>query len=251
MDRLIYTAMSAAKQVMDKQAVTSNNLANVSTSGFRAQFTSMRAVPVPGEASLETRTSVVASTPGSDFSPGPISTTGRDLDIAIRGDGWLAVRASDGSEAYTRRGDLQIDGNGLLTSGGRPVIGEAGPIQLPLGAQVFVGVDGTLSAIGEGEDPEALADVGRLKLVSAAGQLTRGEDGLFRAPPGEDGEFGKLPQDESVEVASGALEGSNVSAVQSMVEMISTARQYEMQMKVIKSAEENDQRANSLLSVNN
>ncbi|TNE81978.1 MAG: flagellar basal-body rod protein FlgF [Gammaproteobacteria bacterium] len=252
MDRLIYTAMSGAKQIMDKQSVISNNLANVSTSGFRAELHAMRSVPVQGDAPLATRSSVALATTGADFSPGPISTTGRELDVAIKGDGWLAVQASDGSEAYTRRGDLQVDGNGLLTSGGRPVIGEGGPIQLPLGAQVFIGADGTLSAIGEGEDPEALADVGRLKLVSARDKsLLRGEDGLFRPAPDAEGNVARLAQDENIQVASGALEGSNVSAVQSMVDMIGSARQYEMQMKIIKSAEENEQRANSLLSVNN
>ncbi len=251
MDRIIYTAMSGAKQLMDKQAVVSNNLANVSTSGFRAQLMSMRSVPVQGDAPLHTRTSVATAISGADLAHGPMSTTGRELDVAIKGDGWLAVLSTDGSEAYTRRGDLQVDGNGMLTSGGLPVVGEGGPIQLPLGAQVFVGADGTISAIGEGEDPESIADMGRLKLVSSGDKtMIRGEDGLFRAPPNDDGEVAKLPQDESVQVATGVLEGSNVSAVASMVEMISSARQYEMQMKVIKSAEENDQRANNLLSNN-
>ncbi|MFC3285170.1 flagellar basal body rod protein FlgF, partial [Litchfieldella rifensis] len=148
MDRILYTAMSGAKQSLDQQAVVSHNLSNASTAGFRAQLHAMRAVPVQGDGLLPTRTSVAATTPGSDFSPGPVSTTGRELDVAIDGNGWLAVQMPDGSEAYTRRGDLQVDGNGLLVNVGRPVIGENGPIVVPLGSQLSIGADGTISAIG-------------------------------------------------------------------------------------------------------
>ncbi|HCE39887.1 MAG TPA: hypothetical protein DEV80_07515 [Alcanivorax sp.] len=133
MDRILYTAMSGAKQTMDRQAVVSNNLANVSTAGFRGQLHAMRAVPVQGDGVLPTRASVVAATPGSDFSAGPMNATGRDLDVALQGNAWLAVQSEDGGEAYTRRGDLQVDGDGVLNSAGRPVIGEGGPIVVPLG----------------------------------------------------------------------------------------------------------------------
>lgn len=249
MDRILYTAMSGAKQSMDQQSVVSHNLANVSTSGFRAQLHAMRAVPVQGDGALPTRVSVAATTPGSDFSPGPITRTGRELDVAVQGDAWLAVQAADGSEAYTRRGDLEVDGDGLVTVLGRPVIGEGGPIIVPLGSSVTVGADGTLSAIGEGEGPEALVDVGRLKLVTPERALLRGEDGLFRMPPNADGEVAALDADDDARVVSGALEGSNVSAVEAMVAMIDVARRYEMQMKVISTADENAQRANNLLSI--
>lgn len=252
MDRIIYTAMAGAKQTMDRQAVVNNNLANVSTSGFRAQLSAMRAVPVQGAGALDTRTSVVASTPGADFSAGPITHTGRDLDVAMKGDAWLAVRDDNGVEAYTRRGDLQVDSTGLLLSGGRPVIGDGGPIVIPLGAQVFMGVDGTLSAIGEGEDPEALVEVGRLKLVTPLDPLqtlVRGDDGLFRLPPNAEGEVAVLAANEEARVVPGALEGSNVSAIESMVAMIDNSRRYDMQLKVIETANENAQRANSLLSL--
>ena len=117
MDRIIYTAMAGAKQTMDRQAVVNNNLANVSTSGFRAQLSAMRAVPVQGAGVLDTRTSVVASTPGADLSAGPITRTGRDLDIALQGNAWLAVLDDSGVEAYSRRGDLQVDSTGLLMTG--------------------------------------------------------------------------------------------------------------------------------------
>ncbi|GKW49233.1 flagellar basal body rod protein FlgF [Halomonas sp. NCCP-2165] len=244
MDRILYTAMSGAKQSMDQQAVVSHNLANAGTSGFRAQLHAMRAVPVQGDGLLPTRVSVAATTPGADFSPGPMSTTGRDLDVAIEGDGWLAVQAPDGSEAYTRRGDIQVDGDGVLRIAGHPVIGDGGPMVVPLGARLSMGADGTVSAIGEGQQADALVDVGRIKLVDPGeAALVRGDDGLFRAPAGA------LPQDEAVRLASGTLEGSNVSAIESMVSMIDVARRYEMQMKVISSADENAQRANSLLSL--
>ncbi|KAA0014463.1 flagellar basal body rod protein FlgF [Billgrantia pellis] len=248
MDRILYTAMSGAKQSMDQQAVVSHNLSNVSTSGFRAQLHAMRAVPVQGDG-LPTRVSVAASTPGSDFSAGPITRTGRGLDVAMEGGAWLAVQAPDGTEAYTRRGDLEVDGDGLVTVLGRPVIGEGGPIIVPLGSSVSVGADGTLSAIGEGEGPEALVDVGRLKLVTPEQTLQRGDDGLFRLPPNAEGEVAALQADENARVASGALEGSNVSAVEAMVAMIDVGRRYEMQMKVISTADENAQRANNLLSL--
>ncbi|MFW3614461.1 flagellar basal body rod protein FlgF [Billgrantia antri] len=249
MDRILYTAMSGAKQSMDQQAVVSHNLANVSTSGFRAQLHAMRAVPVQGDGVLPTRVSVAATTPGSDFSPGPITHTGRELDVAVEGSAWLAVQADDGSEAYTRRGDLQIDSDGLVTIMGRPVIGDGGPIIVPLGSSVSVGADGTLSAIGEGQGPEALVDVGRLKLVTPERNLLRGDDGLFRMPPNAEGEVAALEADEEARLASGALEGSNVSAVEAMVAMIDVAKRYEMQMKAISTADENAQRANNLLSI--
>ncbi|WP_136255255.1 flagellar basal body rod protein FlgF [Onishia niordana] len=248
MDRMLYTAMSGASQSLQQQAVVSNNLANASTSGFRAQLHAMRAVPVQGDGVLDTRASVAASTPGSDFSPGPINATGRDLDVAMHGNGWLAVQDAGGNEAYTRRGDLQVDGNGVLTSGGRPVLGDGGPIAVPMEAKLAVGADGTISAIGAGQGPDAIVNVARLKLVTPGeAGMTRGEDGLFRSgPPGQPQVLGR---DEAVRVASGALEGSNVSAIESMVSMIDTARRFEMQMKVISSADENAQRATSLLSL--
>ncbi|WP_163575940.1 flagellar basal body rod protein FlgF [Halomonas faecis] len=249
MDRILYTAMSGAKQSMDQQAVVSHNLSNVSTAGFRAQLHAMRAVPVQGEAAHATRTSVAASTPGTDYSQGPITRTGRDLDVAPEGNGWLSVQADDGTEAYTRRGDLQVDGDGVVMINGRPVIGANGPIIVPLGSSVSVGADGTLSAIGAGEDPNALVDVGRLKLVTPDEGLVRGDDGLFRAPPNAEGDVAPLPADEEARVASGSLEGSNVSAVEAMVSMLDVARRYEMQMKVVSTADENAQRANGLLSV--
>lgn len=249
MDRILYTAMSGAKQAMEVQSVVSHNLANVDTSGFRAQLAAMRAVPVQGEGHLPTRVSVAATTPGVDWRAGPLMATERDLDIAISGDGLLAIQDPAGNEAYTRRGDLQVDGNGVLRSGGHPVIGERGPIVIPLGAEVFIGTQGTVSIIGEGQKADALVELGRLKLVSPGdANLERGGDGLFRLAAAE-GEAAILPADDEITVRTGVLEGSNVNPVESMVAMIDVARRYEMQMKVISSADENAQRANSLLSL--
>jgi len=248
-DRILYTAMSGAKQAMEVQSVVSHNLANVDTSGFRAQLAVMRAVPVQGDGHLPTRVSAAATTPGVDWRAGPLNATGRDLDIAISDDGLLAIQDPAGNEAYTRRGDLQVDGNGLLRSGGHPVIGERGPMIIPLGAEVFIGTQGVVSIIGEGQKADAIVEIGRLKLVSPGDQvLQRGADGLFRLPP-VDGEAQVLPADDQIIVRTGVLEGSNVNPVESMVAMIDVARRYEMQMKVISSADENAQRANSLLSL--
>lgn len=250
MDRMLYTAMSGAKHTMDQQSVVSNNLANVATSGFRAQLQAARSVPVEGDALLPTRTSAVTTTPGTDYSQGPVDFTGRTLDVAMQGDAWMAVQDGEGVETYTRRGDLQVDNDGILMSVGRPVVGDGGPIALPQGAQISIGADGTISAIPQGEGPEALVNVGRIKLVTPEeGELTRDEDGLFRAPPNEEGEPGALAADEDATLVSGALEGSNVSAVDAMVTMIDAARRYDMQMKMLSSADENAQRANSMLSI--
>lgn len=249
MDRILYTAMSGARQSMDQQAVINHNLANASTPGFRAELQAMRAVPVQGDG-LPTRTVVAATTPGSDFTPGAISTTGRELDVAIDGDGWLAVQTADG-EAYTRRGDLQVDANGVLTSMGRPVLGDNGPLVVPLGAQVSIGTDGTLSALIPGGEPTTRGPAGRLKLVNPEpGSLVRGDDGLFRPSANANGIApAALEADETVRVVSGALESSNVSVTETMVAMIDSARRYDMQMKTIESVDENAQRANNLLSV--
>jgi flagellar basal-body rod protein FlgF len=249
MDRMLFTAMSGAKQSLDQQAVVTHNLANAVTPGFRAQLAEMRVVPVLGDG-LPTRASVQVATVDADFSQGPITRTGRGLDVALDENGWMAVQTADGGEGYTRRGDLQVDGNGMITVAGHPVIGDAGPLVVPLGSDISIGSDGTVSAVQLGQDPNTSAQVGRIKLVSAvAGQLQRGADGLFRGLPDAAGAAQTLPADETMRLATGSLEGSNVSATEAMVAMIDNARRYEMQMKAISSADENAQRANSLLSL--
>jgi flagellar basal-body rod protein FlgF len=246
MDRLIYTAASGAKHILEQQATTSNNLANLNTTGFRAQLDTFRAVPVLGEG-LPTRTFVVNNTVGADFSSGPLQLTGRDLDVAIKGPGWIAVQNADGSEAYTRNGALQMSPNGVLTtSAGVTVLGEGGPITIPPDVTVTVGGDGTISTISTAERPAAPVILGRIKLVNPPEKdLVRGDDGLFRLQDGA-----AAQADPTVRVAGGALEGSNVNAVDAMVAMIGLARSFETQMSLLKNAENNAAKAGQILALN-
>lgn len=245
MDRLIYTAASGAKHILEKQATTSNNLANVSTTGFRAQLDTFRAVPVQSEG-MPTRAFVVDNTVGADFSAGPIQVTGRDLDVAVKGSGWIAVQNPDGSEAYTRNGAFQVSPNGLLqTSGGQTVAGEGGPITIPPDVTISVGSDGTIATMPTTDRPAASTVLGRIKLVNPnQADLVRGDDGLFRLKDGS-----AAQADASVTVTGGALEGSNVSAVEAMVDMISLGRSFETQMSLLKNAENNAAKAAQILSL--
>ncbi|MDR9891723.1 flagellar basal body rod protein FlgF [Pseudenterobacter timonensis] len=250
MDHAIYTAMGAASQTMNQQAVTASNLANVSTPGFRAQLNALRAVPVEG-LSLPTRTLVAASTPGADMTPGQMDYTSRPLDVALQQDGWLAVQTADGTEGYTRNGSIQVDATGQLTIQGHPVIGEAGPLTVPEGAEITIAADGTISALNPGDPPNTVAPVGKLKLVKADGtEVTRGDDGMFRLTQAAQAARGAVLQpDPTLRIMSGVLEGSNVKAVSAMTDMIANARRFEMQMKVITSVDDNAGRANQLLSM--
>jgi flagellar basal-body rod protein FlgF len=245
MDRLIYTAMTGAKHALEQQATTSHNLANATTTGFRAQIDQFRAVPVQG-AILPTRAFVVDSTTGSDFRAGAIQHTGRELDMALQGDGWIAVQAADGSEAYTRNGSLKLDENGvLLTRDGLQVMGDGGPLSIPPGRNVAVGKDGTISLVPDGSAATGLTSIGRMKLVNPPpADLVRGDDGLFRLNDGSAADV-----DPKVTLISGALESSNVSVVDEMVNMISLARQFDMHMKLLQHAENNDSKAAQLLSM--
>ncbi|WP_288497403.1 flagellar basal body rod protein FlgF [uncultured Erwinia sp.] len=250
MDHAIYTAMGAASQTLDQQAVTAANLANASTPGFRAQLNAARAVPVEG-LSLPTRTLVTASTPGSDMSQGALDYTERPLDVAMQGDGWLAVQTADGTEAYTRNGNMEVSPAGQLTVQGNVVMGDGGPIAVPQGAEITIAADGTITALNPGDAPNATVQLGKLKLVKASGsELQRGDDGMFRLTAAAQTTRGAtLPLDATMKVMPGVLEGSNVSTTQTMVDMIANARRFEMQMKVISSVDENEQKANQLLSM--
>ncbi|CAH0181423.1 flagellar basal body rod protein FlgF [Erwinia aphidicola] len=250
MDHAIYTAMGAASQTLDQQAVTAANLANASTPGFRAQLNAARAVPVEG-LSLPTRTLVTASTPGSDMSQGALDYTERPLDVAMQGDGWLAVQTADGTEAYTRNGNMEVSPAGQLTVQGNVVMGDGGPIAVPQGSEITIAADGTITALNPGDAPNATVQLGKLKLVKASGsELQRGDDGMFRLTAAAQTTRGAtLPLDATMKVMPGVLEGSNVSTTQTMVDMIANARRFEMQMKVISSVDENEQKANQLLSM--
>ena len=245
MDRLIYTAASGAKHILEQQATTSNNLANLSTTGFRAQLDTFRAVPVVSEG-LPTRAFVDDNTVGADFTAGPLQVTGRDLDVALKGQGWIAVQMQDGTEAYTRNGALQISPNGILqTANGQTVMGEGGPIAIPPNTTVSVGKDGSIASLTTDTVPATSTIVGRLKLVNPdQKQLVRGDDGFFRQQDGT-----PVQADPAVTVTSGALEGSNVSAVDSMVNMISLARSLETQMSLLKNAENNAAKATQILAL--
>lgn len=245
MDRLIYTAMSGAKHILNQQATNSHNLANATSTGFRAQVDSFRAVPVISEG-LPTRTFVIDSTVGADFRAGPIQQTGRSLDIAIQGEGWLTVQRADGSEGFTRNGALKLNENGVLqTATGLNVMGDGGPISIPPDVAISIAKDGTISTVSNGTLPGPSNVLGRLKLVNPdEANLERKGDGLFGTRDNS-----TVDADASVSVISGALEGSNVNVVDAMVNMISLARQFETQMKLIQSAENNANKASQLFNL--
>ena len=243
MDEMIFLAMTGAKQTEFAQTINSNNLANVSTTGFRADLHAFSSVPVDGPG-VDSRVNAVVDSYGTDFTQGPIATTGRDLDVAVRGEGFIAVQAPDGSEAYTRAGDLRVEAGGLLSTGaGHLVMGDGGPVAIPPNASLLVGTDGTISIQPLGQGPETLSIVDRIKLVNPdIARLQKGDDGLLRLPDGETGDA-----DASVQLTSGALEKSNVNVAKTLVNMIELARQYEMQINVMKSSEENADAAASLM----
>jgi flagellar basal-body rod protein FlgF len=243
MDRMIYLSMSGAKAAMQRQEVLANNLANVSTNGFRAELAAFRAVPVQGSGA-STRVYSLESTVGASHEPGTVTPTGRPLDVAMKGNAWLTVQGLDGTEAYTRAGALDVDAQSqLVTKNGLTVLGDGGPINVPANAEVSIAGDGTVSAKRANGTS---ATIGRLKLVTPENPaaVTRSEDGLFRAAEGD------LERDANARLQDGALEGSNVSAVETMIAMISAARQFEHQMKLLQTAERQEQTAAKLLSPN-
>ncbi len=244
MDRMIYTAMTGANAAQHRQQLLSNNLANASTPGFRAELATFRAVPVRGDGS-STRVFALEATAGHSDAPGPVTNTGRNLDVAVRGGSYLSVQGLDGTEAYTRAGALEVNPDGTLVSAqGLPVLSDGGPLTVPPGAQVDIGEDGTVTARVPGQPGQAL---GKLKLVTPddENRLRRGEDGLFRPTQGD-----TLNADATARVQSGALEGSNVNPIEAMVGMIAVARQFEVQMRMLQNGEKNDQTAAQLLSLN-
>ncbi len=243
MDRLLYVAMSGAKETLLAQATNSGNLANVATTGFRADLQQFRSMPVFG-GGYPTRVYALTERPGVDFSPGSIVQTGRDLDVAVNGDGWISVQAKDGQEALTRAGDFRTDINGFLTTGtGLPVMGDGGPIAIPPADKIMIGADGTISIRPQGAGPDELVTVERIKLSNPdKSNLTKGKDGLVRLKTGE------VPEtDASVRLVQGAVEGSNVNAVDAMVNLIELQRRYELQVKMMKSADEAAQQSSAIL----
>ncbi|MBL7003400.1 MAG: flagellar basal body rod protein FlgF [Gammaproteobacteria bacterium] len=245
MDRLLYIAMNGAKNAMHAQQTNANNLANASTVGFKADLDYFQSMPVygPGHAS---RAYANDERAGIDFAGGATMSTGRDLDVRINGDGWFVIQADDGTEALSRRGDFHVDQAGLLYNGaGKPVLGQGGLVTIPDHHSLVIGNDGTISVRGAGEAATALTAVDKIRLVNpAAEQLKRGEDGLFRNKENEPFQI-----DETISVTGGALESSNVNTVDAMVKMMEYARFYEMQTKMMKTANENDQASSRLMKM--
>jgi flagellar basal-body rod protein FlgF len=246
MDRSVYIAMTGAAQIMQAQDVVSHNLANASTTGFKSELDAFRSLPVQGPGSA-TRINAVAQGLGRDDSQGQLQHTGRALDVAVRGVGWIAVQAPDGSEAYTRAGNLQLSADGVLTdAAGNPVLGNGGPITVPDSAQVVIGDDGTISSVPLGQGPNTLTQIDRIKLVNPdPAQLSKGADGLLHLAGG-----GSTDADPGVQLAPQMLEGSNVNPSAELVRMISLSRQYEMQVRSIKTAEDDADASLKLLQAN-
>ena len=245
MDRMLYVAMSGAKQNMLSQAINANNLANISTTGFRADLAAARSMPVYGGSGHPTRVYSMTEKPGIDFKQGAMSTTGRDLDVALVGKGFIAVESKDGTEAYTRAGDLSTDNTGVLRTGaGHIVLGDGGPITIPEAAKVDIGKDGTISIVQIGEQGGSTI-IDKIKLVNPESKdLKRNEQGLFVLKSGENAEV-----DEAVSIVSGTVETSNVNAAATLVNMIELARQFEMQIKMLKTAEENNAQATQMMKL--
>jgi flagellar basal-body rod protein FlgF len=245
MDRLLYVAMSGARETLRAQAANNHNLANASTTGFRADLAAFQSRHVAGDG-YASRVYATTSTTGFDATSGTLVPTGRDLDVAIQGSGYIAVQGHDGREAYTRAGDLRIDSSGILRTGtGLPVLGDAGPVAVPPHASVAIGADGTVSIVPLGQGPETRAEVARIKLVNPGDDgLTKDADGLLRMKDGSD-----AIADASVTLVSGVLETSNVNVADALVTMIELSRRFDLQVRAMKTAEDNGAASARLLSL--
>jgi len=243
-DRALYIAMTGAKHNMLAQTNHANNMANLNTTGFRADFEQARSMGVYYGDGLPTRAYAMTESPAADFTSGPMNVTGNELDVAIQGAGFIAVQAPDGTEAYTRAGNLSIDVTGMLrTANGLPVLGGGGPINVPENEKVQIGADGTISIVGLGQGAEAMTEVGRIRLVNPDPKnLEKGDDSLFRQRDGVNAN-----PTEEVRIKTGMLEGSNVNAINEFTQILSLSRQYEMQVKLMKTAEENSAASAQLL----
>ena len=246
MDKLLYIAASGAKQDLLGASIRANNLANAQTTGFKAQLEQARAMPAFGEG-LPTRVFSMTENAVNNYEGGPMIQTGRELDLAIQGDGWFAVQDAQGNEAYSRNGSFELGPNGQLKdSSGNIIMGDSGPIFLPIPlSNINIANDGTLSVQPQGAPATVLEEVGRLKLVNPnIRDIERGTDGLFRLKSAE-----LANEDPSVSIRTGVLEGSNVNPVEEMVNMINLQRHYEMQVKMMKQAQDLDTRGNALLRI--
>ena len=248
MDKAVYIAMTGAKHNMHAQTSHANNLANVNTTGFKSDFAVARSMPVYYGDGLPTRAYALAEKPATDFAFGALQQTGRDLDIAIEGDGFIAVLNGAGEERYTRAGSLHVDPVGVLRSGnGLPVIGNDGPVAIPAAAKIEIGMDGNITVIPLGQGPEAPVVIDRIKMVNPdPATVTKGEDGLFQVLEADE----PLEPDAGVRLVSGFLEASNVNAINELTSILSLSRQYEMQIKIMTQAQEMSESSARLLQMN-
>ncbi|WP_404401929.1 flagellar basal-body rod protein FlgF [Idiomarina seosinensis] len=244
MDKMLWVSMSGAKENMNAVSLRANNLANANTTGFKADLQQARSMQAFGEG-LPTRTFAMTESPGQNLAGGALQTTGRNLDIAVKGQGWIAVQDANGNERYTRNGSLEVDANGMLrTSSGDPVMGDAGPLLIPVPVDTLtIGANGNISIRPQGAPADAMEVVDRIKLVNPPpNNMKKEQDGLFALKDGQD-----ALADANVKVEVGALEGSNVNSIEEMTNMIQLQRQYEMNVKMMKTADENAQRSESLM----
>ncbi len=245
MDKMLYVAMTGASQNALAQKAHANNLANISTSGFQRDLEQARSMPVFGD-SFPARAYAMSERPATDFTPGAMQETGRDLDVAVGGDGWIAVQAPDGSEAYVRTASMNIDALGVLRAGnGMPIMGNGGPIAVPPEQKVEIGQDGTVSIRAMGEGPRVMAEVDRIKLVNPdLKNMTKGLDGMIHTKSGQPADA-----DGSVQLVSGFLEASNVNAVEEMTSVLALSRQFELHVKMMTTAKEGDEAMARVLQI--
>ncbi|MDD2055729.1 flagellar basal body rod protein FlgF [Pseudomonas putida] len=245
MDKYLYVAMTGASQNALAQRAHANNLANISTNGFQRDLEQARSMPVFGD-SFPARAFAMSERPATDFTPGAMVETGRDLDVAVGGDGWLAVQTPDGGEAYVRTASMNVDALGMLRAGnGMPIMGNGGPIAVPPEQKIEVGQDGTISIRAMGEGPRVMAEVDRIKLVKPdLKNMTKGLDGMIHTKDGQ-----PAPADASVQVVSGFLEASNVNAVEEMTAVLALSKQFELHIKMMNTAKEDDQAMARVLQI--
>lgn len=248
MDKVLYIAMSSAKQNMLGQAVRANNLANANTTGFRSDFEQARSMGIYYGDGHSSRAYAMTERPAVNFTPGVMMETGRDLDVAVQANGFIAVEGANGEEAYTRNGSMKVDSLGILRTGNNlPVIGNGGQIVIPEFQKIEIGLDGIISVIPRGSSLDNILQVDRIKLVDPSYEdLEKREDGLLYAKDPEE----QIALDPSVSIRARFLEGSNVNAIEEMVRVITLSRQYEMAIKVMQTAQQNSETSARLLQMN-
>jgi len=244
-DKYLYVAMTGASQNALAQRAHANNLANISTNGFQKDLEQARSMPVFGD-SFPARAFAMSERPATDFTPGALVETGRDLDVAVSGPGWMAVQNPDGGESYVRTGSLNVDALGVLRAGnGMPVMGNGGPIAVPPEQKIEIGQDGTISIRAMGEGPRVMAEVDRIKLVNPdLRNMTKGLDGSIRTKDGQ-----PAPIDGNVQLVSGFQEASNVNAVDEMTSVLALAKQFELHVKMMNTAKEGDEAMARVLQI--